>query len=221
MAALILPDDLEARLRAAGAVDEDSLRAALERDPQLAADLQDFIEANPEAQAAMQMAALLQAFAAVQDADQLYAFWQQVPTELEQPFIELVKRALADAPADANPAALAAWRARLDDFRRLCDQARQELPPLLRAIQAFVRADTWAAAQRVVEEHPELLSDETLALFERLIAAAHTQVDADARRILVERRDLLRRCREVGAAQAFAEKKGSRTLFARSIPPPV
>lgn len=206
MAAFTLPDDLEARLRAAGAFDEDSLRAALERDPQLAADLQDFIEANPEAQAAMQLADLLQAFAAVQDAEQLHAFWQQVPTELEQPFIELVESALADAPAGTDPAALAAWRARLDAFKRLCDEARQELPPLLRAIQAFVRADTWAASQRVVEEHPELLGDETLAMFERLIATARAQGDADAGRILVEHRDLLRRCRAVGAVQAFAEK---------------
>lgn len=209
MAAFILPDDLEARLRAAGAVDEDSLRAALERDPQLAADLQDFIEANPEARAAMQLAALLQAFAAVQDAEQLRAFWQQVPTELEQPFIELVERALSEMPAGNDPSALAAWRARLADFRRLCDEARQELPPLLQAIQAFVRADTWAASRRVVERHPELLSDETLALFERLIAAARAQGDTDAGRILVEHRDLLRRCRTVGAAQAFAEKTGA------------
>ncbi len=199
MAAFTLPDDLEARLRAAGAVDEASLRAALARDPQLAADLQAFLEANPEAQAAMFMAALLQAFLAVQDADQLRALWQGVPTELEQPFIELVERALAEAPADTDPQALAALRARLADFKRLCDEARQELPPLLLAIQAFVRANTWADSQRVVEEHPDLLSDEALTLFERLIATAGAQGDADAERILSEHRDLLRRCREHGA----------------------
>ena len=53
-----LPDDLQARLDAAGVTDDASLAAALERDPALAADLQAFVEANAEALAGDGMAAL-------------------------------------------------------------------------------------------------------------------------------------------------------------------
>ena len=57
------PDDLQARLRAAGVTDNASLHAALERDPQLKADFEAYL-ASPEYQAEL-MRALLAAFVAV------------------------------------------------------------------------------------------------------------------------------------------------------------
>jgi hypothetical protein len=56
---------------------------------------------------------------------------------------------------------------------------------LFDVIQAFIQADTWAASQRIIEAHPELLSDEGA---------------------FNEHRQLLARCRQVGAEAAFAER---------------
>lgn len=151
---------------------------------------------------------LLEQFLAVSDPNQMQAFWRGVPTELEQPFIEFVERLIAEAPAEADPRALEDLHARLNDFKRLCEEARQapQVPPLAQAVQAFINADTWAESRRVVEQHPELLGDEALDMLERAVATARAQGDADAERLFAEHRDLLRRCREAGVAQAFAEK---------------
>lgn len=73
-------------------------------------------------------------------------------------------------------------------------------------VQEFISADTWAESQRIVEQHPELLSDRTDTLLGQLADAAHTQGDENAVRILAEHRALLRRCREAGTSRAFAEK---------------
>lgn len=148
-----LPDDLQARLAAAGVTDDASLRAALERDPQLRADLETFL-ASPAGQT-MLINALLAAFVAMQDPDQLREFWRAVPAEMEQPFIEAVERLLAEAPADADPAALDNLRAKLADFKQLCQPAAQpDAPPLVQALQDFVGAPSWAESQRIVEQHP-------------------------------------------------------------------
>ncbi|GAB4505843.1 MAG: hypothetical protein Fur0043_28430 [Anaerolineales bacterium] len=72
-----LPDDLQDRLRRAGVTDDESLRRALENDPQLAAELQAFLQSNPEIMAA----ALLPAFLAVQTPEQLREFWRTPPNK--------------------------------------------------------------------------------------------------------------------------------------------
>ncbi len=74
------------------------------------------------------------------------------------------------------------------------------------AIGAFIRCRTEAESQRVVEQHPELLSPEADILLEQRIVAAREQGRADIERLLAERRTLLRRCRELGVEEAFAEK---------------
>ena len=96
-------------------------------------------------------------------------------------------------------------------YRRLEEEAQQaiEAASLVRALQEFVQADTWSASQRVVEEHPELLAAEAEALLERLTEAAHAQAAERAVLALGEYQALLRRCREVGVEQAFAERAGS------------
>ena len=77
---------------------------------------------------------------------------------------------------------------------------------LLETIFAFIQAETWAESRRIVEAHPELLSDEADGLLGQLADAARAQGDENARRVFDEHRALLRRCREVGVERAFAEK---------------
>lgn len=73
-------------------------------------------------------------------------------------------------------------------------------------IQAFIQADTWAASQRIIEAHPELLGDEADQLLGHLVAIAHQQGDAQAESAFTEHRQLLARCRQVGVEAAFAER---------------
>ena len=77
---------------------------------------------------------------------------------------------------------------------------------LFDAIQAFIQADTWAASQRFIEAHPELLSDETDQLLGQLVAVACQQGDAQTEGAFSEHRRLLARCRQVGMEAAFAER---------------
>jgi tetratricopeptide (TPR) repeat protein len=65
-----------------------------------------------------------------------------------------------------------------------------------------------------VEQHPELLSDAALEMLEDI---AHSQDNGDLEGLLRERLALLRRCREVGIAQAFAEKASSAEISAELI----
>ena len=105
-------------------------------------------------------------------------------------------------------------------YRQLEKAARQALgaTPLLQALQSFLQAHTWDESRRILEQHPELLTDETDDLLRQLMEA---QEDKDTLRYLEERRALLRRCREVGIEAAFAEHVGmQRTAGAGvSIPP--
>ncbi|ACL23623.1 hypothetical protein [Chloroflexus aggregans] len=154
-----LPDDLQERLRRAGVTDEESFQRALENDPQLAADLQAFLQANPQAV----LAGLVQAFLSIQTSEQLRAFWRAVPTELEQPFIELVERLIAEAPPDTPAEALESLRARLRDFRELCEAARaaRNIPPELREVleelaRRGVEIRSEEDLRRTLEENPDL-----------------------------------------------------------------
>ena len=97
-------------------------------------------------------------------------------------------------------------------LNRLFGRNRSKPSPrqLLNALQAFITADTWAGSRRVVEEHPELLTDEADALMGQLIEGVLAQGNTDAARVFEEHRALLHRCREVGLEAAFAEKTGAR-----------
>ena len=79
---------------------------------------------------------------------------------------------------------------------------------LLATLRPFITANTWDASQRIVEEHPELLSDEADGLLVRYIQMAEAQGNQKARAVFEEHRALLRRCREIGVEAAFAEKTG-------------
>jgi len=92
------------------------------------------------------------------------------------------------------------------------------LRALTRTLEEFIGARTWEESRRILEAHPELLTDEADAMLGRLIDAAQAQGDEAAIRIFERHRALLRRCREAGIEEAFAElRRGSefvQTLFA-------
>lgn len=77
---------------------------------------------------------------------------------------------------------------------------------LFDVIQAFIQADTWAASQRIIEAHPELLSDEADQLLGQLVAVARQQGDTQAEGVFGEYRQLLARCRQEGVEAVFAER---------------
>ena len=72
-------------------------------------------------------------------------------------------------------------------------------------LQAFINAPSWAESRRIVEDAPELLTDESDTLLGRLLT--QYQGDARAMRILEEHRNLLRRCRVEGVEVAFAGRR--------------
>ncbi len=96
------------------------------------------------------------------------------------------------------------------------EKGEEEAIGLALTIQQFIQAQTWDESQRIVGQHPELLSEEAGALLGQLIEAAQAQGDENAVRIFAEHRDLLRRCREAGAPRAFAEKMLPPELLAQA-----
>ena len=83
---------------------------------------------------------------------------------------------------------------------------RRKLSPqeLLQVLQRFVQCNTWYWSRRTLEEYPELLTDEADEMMERFVEA---QTDGGVRCYLQEHRRMLRRCREVGVEEAFAERE--------------
>ena len=79
---------------------------------------------------------------------------------------------------------------------------------LRQTLFALIQARNLDEALRFLEAHPELLTDEADALLGRLIDTAQARGDEAALRIFERHRALLRRCREVGIEQAFAELSG-------------
>lgn len=205
-----LSDDPEAALREVA----DQAAVALER----------LRREDPEAFAQLEEAARAAGAEGVGDEEETD---QESPTQdrpeemraLEQvldslPAVE--REALAElfTHADSSEEAEAALNARPDLQTALLqalarqggDEAAAQGAGLLLTIQQFIQAEIWDASQRIVEQHPELLSDETETALGRLIEAAQTEGDEKAMRIFAEHRDLLHRCREASVARAFAEK---------------
>lgn len=77
---------------------------------------------------------------------------------------------------------------------------------MLQALNAFLSARSWMDPHRNVQAHPELVSDDVLALLEQAIAAAERAGNNDVVAFFTEHRDLLRRCVEIGVNAEFAEK---------------
>uniref|UniRef100_A0A7C1FP75 CpXC domain-containing protein n=1 Tax=Caldilinea aerophila TaxID=133453 RepID=A0A7C1FP75_9CHLR len=94
----------------------------------------------------------------------------------------------------------------MDDEGDVSDNDSDSAATLPDLLNRFVRLGTWDDAQRMVEAHPALLSDEADSLFSAAIARAQASRDAGAVEHFTVIRDVLRRCREAGIARAFAEQ---------------
>ena len=132
---------------------------------------------------------------------------------MQQALAELRRRdpeAFARLEAEAQQAMAALLAADQTPDEAPASAATTDAPALIQALDAFLNARTWTDSYREVQAHPELLSDEALALLEQRIATARTVGNSRAVAFFEEHLSLLRRCREVGAAAAFAEKIGVR-----------
>ncbi len=96
------------------------------------------------------------------------------------------------------------------------ESQRKQTHLLLKAIDAFTRSESWVEAKRVVEQHSELLTDDAAALLDVLIAR---QKDQRAIDILLEHRQLLSHCRDVGIEAAFADRISGRPSSPPGIDP--
>ena len=81
--------------------------------------------------------------------------------------------------------------------------------PLLAVLRQFVEAETWLDSYRFVSQHPVLLTDAAEARLAGLAARAAAVEDAAVAELFAEHLALLRRAREVGEVEAFAEKLGA------------
>jgi len=79
----------------------------------------------------------------------------------------------------------------------------EEFIPIL---NEFMQAESWAASRQVLEKNPVLLSEEMDAFIEASIGRAHEIQEERLAYVLTEYRAFLRRCREVGIEQAYAER---------------
>ena len=90
----------------------------------------------------------------------------------------------------------------MDTFNRaFANPLRPDPEQLRQTLFALIQAETWAEAKRMVEQHPELLSDEAEELLQHLLAA---QADEQAARSLTGYRELLHGCRTEGMEATFA-----------------
>jgi hypothetical protein len=146
-------------------------------------------------------------------ADDPAAALQELAVQMQQALAELRRRdpeAFARLEAEAQQAMAALLAADQTPDEAPASAATTDAPALIQALDAFLNARTWIDSYREVQSHPELLSDEALALLEQRIATARTVGNSRAVAFFEAHRALLRRCREVGAAAAFAEKIGVR-----------
>lgn len=81
----------------------------------------------------------------------------------------------------------------------------------------FIAAETWASSQRILARRPELLSAQVAAMLDEAIVSARAKHQARNAAAYEEHRSLLRKCREVGVAVAFAEKTVAGGQFARKL----
>jgi len=149
-----LPADLQARLTAAGVRETTDLPAALDRDPALLAAWVAFLTEHQEEV----VQAVLLAFLRAPDFDALQALATQAPFVLEDDFADMVNEVIRQAEEAKETDFAESVRLRLTGLRQI--KADMALPPLARALLAFVQAPDEAAAKAVFAAQRELLSPE-------------------------------------------------------------
>jgi tetratricopeptide (TPR) repeat protein/HEAT repeat protein len=79
---------------------------------------------------------------------------------------------------------------------------------LVGTILEWVGCKDWSTSRRLFEEHPELLSPPTEPVFETLIQGFEDHEDSEATRNLARYLELLRLCKELGAAFVYDQLEG-------------
>jgi hypothetical protein len=213
-----LPDELQARLDAAGVTDQAGLEAALEADPDLKRDYLAFLEQHPELLHQAIMQHLLAAFLDVADANALAQFWQQVPLELEEPFLAAVAQAIAQAeqsPEEDAPQLAEGLRKRRDGLHQLRAQQAELVAQVTQWATALAAAPD-AGIGPVWNDIPLELEDAVLALVEQQADTADQSGDstqahalrtrvAALRQVQTARRDLADQPPVVRALLAFLQ----------------
>ena len=80
----------------------------------------------------------------------------------------------------------------------------QQLGNLSRLLWDFLDAHTWSASRRLIEEHPELLSETAVNALEQRIAPGSALGEPGGRELAEKHLQVLRRSQEVGVEAAFA-----------------
>ena len=88
----------------------------------LRADFDAFLQSNSDALATAAINTLLQAFASVENDEQMMAFYQSVPGELEEPLIEAVEAIIEQATSAGDTNAVEHLSERLAPFKQLCER---------------------------------------------------------------------------------------------------
>nr|MBA2392635.1 CHAT domain-containing protein [Ktedonobacteraceae bacterium] len=96
---------------------------------------------------------------------------------------------------------LAHWQAIAGDHPLPPLVEEKNTQSLIQTAIAFMQTPTWNASQQFLETHPELLSPDIDSLLEQLALEIE---DEQTRQSIEAYRQLLRRCREIGIAAAFA-----------------
>lgn len=182
-----LPADLQARLTAAGVRETTDLPAALDRDPALLAAWIAFLTEHQEEV----VQAVLLAFLRAPDFEALQALASQAPFVLEDDFAEMAHEVIRQAEEAAETDFAEDVRMRLTGLRQI--KADMVLPPLARALLAFVQALDEAAASAVFATQRELLSPEEA---QRSLEEHVRSSDPAMQDHLAARRRLLRRLRQ-------------------------
>ncbi len=181
-----LPNDLKKCLLAAGVEDEESLRLALETDPDLRANYESWL-----------IAMTLQMFAEIPDADALKSLVERAPILMEDSMIEAIEQAVAKAGTMGDKTNTTALSQRLAVLRTIKAEyeATQRAAPLANALVQFVQASSEQAARAVYAGHRDLLDTDDA---EALLINSFEPEDKTARLVLEGRLTLLRRLRVAG-----------------------
>ena len=78
--------------------------------------------------------------------------------------------------------------------------------PLMPALDEFMSYDSWEESYEFIKTHPELVSAEAEDVLGIIVESAYMRGDSETADFLEEHLLLLKRCREIGVREAFAEK---------------
>lgn len=186
-----LPESLRARLAAHGAADEQSIRAALEADPELRAEFEAFLATNSGEIDAL-VAEAFDAFALTRDSDELRELAERMPFLLDPSFEDLVQQAIADAAEHGEVDSVLGLQARLEGLREI----RGDAPSTQELLEALVSAGDTTDLLALAQRAPAVLEDAFLAAAEQWAAEAEREGGLDLAAGIRERAEALRLVRE-------------------------